>query len=165
MGFLNHGGMWSDLIILSVATGLAFPYFSKNRLLALAMLLVALVATVIAHAQWAKSFRAEGITGHMFPVHETGKWYLDISKAGWMHVLVMTALLAAIFMSMISPLPEKAVISVSFLFTAHVFLATLQPGWYCTGILWTWKNVGPPLVAAALIWIIAVLKIQHARGS
>jgi hypothetical protein len=164
IGFLNHGGMWGDLIILSTVNGLAFPYFLKSWILILSALLTALVVTILAHVQWAKWLRIEGTTGHMFPTHKTGEWYLDMSKAGWMHVFVMAALFAAMLMYSLSPLPVKAVVAVSFLLTAHGFLATMQPGWYCTGKLWTWRNVAPPLFATALIWSIAVLKIQFARG-
>jgi hypothetical protein len=165
MGFLNHGGMWGDLIIMSVVTGLAFPYFVRSRILVLSSLFIALVVTIIAHVQWAKSFRHDGITGHMFPTYETGIWYLDISGAGWMHVLLMAMLLMVILMYAVSPLPVNVLVAVSLLLTAHVFLATVQPGWYCTGELWTWRNFGAPLFVTILIWSIAILKIKLAKGS
>lgn len=163
MGFLNHGGMWSDLIVMPVVMGLAVPYFVRNRSLVISLLLFALVVTVIAHILWARWFRADRITGHIFPSHETGTWYLDISTAGWMHVLVMTLLLAAMFMYSLSPLPVEAVVGISLLLTVHMFIATLQPGWYCTGKLWSWTNFGPPILATFAVWSIAMLKILFAR--
>jgi hypothetical protein len=165
IGFLNHGGMWGDLIIMSVVTGLVFPYLVKSRIYALSALFVALTVTLVAHILWAKWMRSDGITGHMFPTNETGKWYLDMSGAGWMHVLVMSMLLTAVLMYAVSPLPKKVIITASLLLTMHVFLGMAQPSWYATGELWTWKNFGPPLVVAALIWSIAVLKIQLAKGN
>jgi hypothetical protein len=165
MGFVNHGGMWGDLIIMSVVTGLVFPYLIKNQICMFSALFLALTVAIIAHIFWAKGMQSEAVTGHMFPSHKTGKWYLDICGAGWMHVLVTTMLLAVIFIYAISPLPKNVIIATSLLLTIHVVIASVQPGWYCTGELWTLKNFVPPLVVAALIWSIAVLKIQLARGN
>lgn len=165
IGFLNHGGMWGDLIIMSAVTGLVFPYLVKNRIYALSTLFIALTITLVAHVLWAKWMRSDGITGHMFPTHETGKWYLDMSGAGWMHVLVMAMLLAVMLMYAVSPLPKDVVIAVSLLVSLHVFLGTTQPSWYVTGKWWTLKGFGPPMVIVALLWIIAALKIQLAKGN
>lgn len=165
MGFLNHGGMWGDLIIMSVATGLAFPYLLRSRGLALSSLVIAVLATIIAHVHWAASMRHDGTTGHIFHISQSGTWYLDLSRAGWMHVLVMATLLTVALMYAVSPLPVKIVVAVSLLFTAHVFLAMVQPGLYCTGKLWTWQNFAPPLFATGLIWGIALLKVRLARGN
>jgi hypothetical protein len=164
MGFLNHGGMWGDLIIMSVATGLAFPYLLRSRGLALSSLVIAVLATIIAHVHWAASMRHDGTTGHMFHTCVSGTWYLDLSRAGWMHVIVMATLLTVALMYAVSPVPVKVVVAVSVLLTAHVCLAMMQPGWYCTGKLWTWLNFAPPLFATGLIWGIAILKVQLARG-
>jgi hypothetical protein len=165
MGFVNHGGMWGDLIIMSVVTGLVFPYLIKNQIYTLSALFVALTVAIIAHILWAKGMQSEAVTGHMFPTHKTGKWYLDMSGAGWMHVLVMAMLLAVFFIYAISPLPKNVVITASLLLTIHVFIAAVQPGWYCTRELWTRRNFGPPLVVTALVWSIAALKIQLAKGN
>jgi hypothetical protein len=165
MGFLNHGGMWSDLIIMSVATGLAFPYLARSRIIALSSLVIALLVTMIAHVHWAASMRHDGTTGHMFHIYQTGTWYLDLSRAGWMHVLVMTMLLTVALMYAVSPVPVKIVVAMSLLLTVHVFLGMVQPAWYCTGKLWTWPNFAPPLLAAGLIWGIAMLKLRLARGN
>jgi hypothetical protein len=165
MGFINHGGMWGDLIIMSVVTGLAFPYFVKSQTFCLSSLVIALAVTIIAHVQWAKSFRRDGVTGHMFPTHKTGIWYLDISGAGRMHLLVMAMLLMVVLMYVVSPMPRNVLVAVSLLLTLHAFIATVQPGWFCTGKLWTWRNFGPPLFVTTLIWSIAVVKMQFAKGS
>ena len=124
---------------------------------------VALTVAIVAHIFWAKGMQSEEVTGHMFPSHKTGKWYLDMSGAGWMHVVVTTMLLAVIFVYAVSPLPKNVIITASLLLTIHVLIAAVQPGWYCTGELWTRKNFDPPLVVAALVWSIAVLKIQLAK--
>ena len=163
MGFINHGGMWGDLIIMSVVTGLVFPNLISNQICMFSALFVALAVAIIAHVFWAKGMQSEAVTGHMFPSHKTGKWYLDMSGAGWMHVLVTTMLLSIIFMYAVSPMSNYVIDTVSLLLTIHVFIATMQPGWFCTGKLWTWRNIGPPLVGTALIWSIAAWKIQFTR--
>ena len=165
IGFLNHGGMWGDFIVMSVVTGLVFPYLVRNRSYVLSALFIALTVTVVAHILWAKWMRSDGITGHIFPTHETGKWYLDMSGAGWMHVLVMAMLLAVMLMYAVSPLPRNVVISASLLLTVHLFLGMVQPSWYTTGELWTWKNFGPALVVTVLVWGIAAFKIQLTKGN
>src|SRR5437867_856243 len=73
IGFLNHGGMWGDLIILSVVTGALWPYLSKSMPTVLPVLSFALAIAIGAHAQWANWMQSEGITGHIFPAHRTGR--------------------------------------------------------------------------------------------
>lgn len=165
MGFLNHGGMWGDLIIMSLVNGFVLPYIARSRFVVFAALFVACVVTIITHTKWAEGMRIDGVTGHMFPTHQAGVWYADLSIAGWMHVLVMAILLTVVLMYAVSPTPANVVLTVSLLLTAHVFVGTVQPGWYCTGELWTWINFGPPICATVLIWIVAALKIQHTKGS
>jgi hypothetical protein len=159
MGFMNHGGMWGDLILLSCVAGLVFPFFVKSRLLIMASLFLALALTIVAHVQWGHWARTDGVTEHMFRGEKTGNWRSEMTAAGWMHVVVMTFLLATCSMYVLSSTPGKVVILVSFLLTIHVFVATVQPGWYCTGKFWTWRNFGPPLFASGLIWTVAAFKI------
>ncbi len=147
---------------MSVTTGLVYPHLLKSRMCVLSSLTIAFVVTIIAHVLWARNGRLGGITEHIFPTHEAGVWYADISIAGWMHVGVMALLLTVLMMYAVSTLPVKVVITVSLLLTIHVFLANLQPGWYCTGKLWTWRNFVIPIVAGGVIWVMAVLKIQRA---
>jgi len=165
MGFLNHAGMWGDLIIMSIVAGLVLPYIVVNRVCIFSSLSIGIMATLIAHFLWAKWNRADNITGHMFPSHDTGRWYLDISAAGWMHFIVMAWLLSLMLMYVTSPMPTRGIVTVSILVTTHVVLATVQPGWYCTGRLWTWGNLGPPLFVAVLVWGVAIWKIQFGKHS
>ena len=165
MGFVNHGGMWGDLMIMPIVAGFMFPYLVRSPMLVIVSSFLSLAVTLIAHAQWADWFRHDGITGHMFPTHVKGKWYLDLSKAGWMHVLVMTFLTAVVLLYAVSLLPEEVIVTCSLLLTVHFCLSTALPGWYCTGKLWTWRNFGPPLVATGIIWTLAGIKIHAiARG-
>src|SRR5436309_791269 len=75
LGFLNHGGMWGDIILLSVMAGLVIPHAPKRTELVVVSLLTALALTIPAHAIWGRAFRQNGITGHMFPNHQRGTWY------------------------------------------------------------------------------------------
>ena len=163
MGFLNHGGMWSDLIILSVVTGLVFPYLLRNQSCVFLSLIIALIITIIAHIQWAKWMQNDAVTGHIFPTHKTGIWYLDISVSGWFHVVVMTVLLGVLLMYVVSPFPQKVVFVVSLLLTVHIFLGMVQPSWYSAGKLWLWKNFSQPLCVVALIWSVAGVKLFLAK--
>ena len=163
MGFLNHGGMWGDLTIMAAVSGIEYPHVAKNWCAVLLTSGIAVLVTVIAHAQWAYWSRRDRVTEHVFPKYSTGKWYKDISAAGWMHVVVMIWLLSLTLLYAVSPVPTNVVVVVSLLLTTHVFLALVQPGWYCTRKLWTWRNFGPPVFATFLIWVVAVLKLQHNR--
>jgi len=165
MGFLNHGGMWGDLIIMSTASGIMFPYANKIWTVVLPVTCIAVGVTIVAHMQWAKWSRNDGVTEHVFPTHETGKWYQDISVAGWMHAIVMTALLSLTLLYAVSPAPRSVVLAASLLITVQVFLGLVQPGWYCTRKLWTWRHFGLPVFITALIWIVALLKLQAAKPS
>jgi hypothetical protein len=164
MGFLNHGGMWGDFLIMSTVAGLVTPHLAKQERVIVLAFVAAFVIAIFLHASWAKAMADEGVSGHMFPNHKTGKWYLDISGAGWAHVLVMTGLLAMVFLYAASPVPTGVIIIVSLLLTIHILIAAVQPGWYCTGVLWRWRNFGPPLVAAAAIWFVAILKIEFTKS-
>src|SRR5260370_436194 len=64
MGFLNHGAMWGDLIIMSTLAGIAVPYLNKNRVALLCCMGIAIGATIVAHAIWGRWFRNDRITGH-----------------------------------------------------------------------------------------------------
>lgn len=161
MGFINHGGMWGDLLLMSVVVGMVTPYvWDEHRTLRLILALLALGITILAHVLWAQYFRTAGITGHMWPDHIFRSWWLDMSTSGYLHVAIMTWFLTTIFLYIAYPVSSATVWWVSGLLTVHVFLGTVQPGWYCTRKLWTWGNFAPPLVCTALIWVVAAVKLH-----
>lgn len=163
MGFLYHGGMWGDLILMSVVTGFVFPYFLTNPRFVIPALLISCAVTFLAHVQWAQWMRKDGITGHVFPGHQTGVWYLDLSPAGWIHVVVMAVLLTAFVLYAISATPATVVFIVSILLSVHVLVGSVQPAWYCTGKLWSWPTVSVVLLSLGIIWTTAALKYRVAR--
>src|SRR4051794_29776117 len=87
MGFIQHGAMWGDLFIMATLAGVAVPHLNKNPTVVTYCSAIAFTGTIAAHAIWARWFRHEGITGHIFPTYENAVWYRDISWAGWCHVL------------------------------------------------------------------------------
>lgn len=184
MPFVNHGGMWGDACLMSVVMGLIMPYIhyipldmysllDGHGLLSLEtvervgkltinilLMAVSLGFTILAHILWARGMRNDNITGHMWPAHTHKSWHRDMSFAGWAHVGVMTYLLGVVFWYAVYPMPHEVIWGVSVLLTIHVFLGTVQPGWYCSGKLWTWGNFAPPLVATTLIWGVAAAKLH-----
>ncbi len=160
MGFLYHGGMWGDLLILSVVNGYVFPHLTRNTAIVYGSSAVAIVLTLIAHWAWANGMREHHMTGHMFPAHVHGVWYRDLSLSGWMHIVTMTFLLGILLVYIVSPMPRDVVMLTSVLVSIHVVLGTVQPGWYCTGSLLTKANLVPPATAIAITWIVAAAKIH-----
>lgn len=159
MGFVNHGGMWGDLLLMSTAIGFIIPHLKSSSGISLIGLPVALVLTEYAHEQWAKYMRAHYITGHMFPTHTQEEWRRSLSWSGYTHFILMNILLYFLFLYIASPMPKEAIIIVSVLVSAHVILGTVQPGWYCTGKLLTQANLVPPAIGIAAIWTIAAIKL------
>ncbi len=158
MGFINHGGMWGDLLLLPVVNGFLWPYLTiKGELLPISvMMFVNCVITVLIHWKWADWLRESETRGHMFNANSVTSFTL----AGWLHVFYMTIQLTLLMLYVLSVIPPQVVWIISSVLTAHVFLGTVQPGWYCTGKVWTMGNIIPPTVCTALIWLIGVLKLR-----
>ncbi len=160
MDFLHHGGMWGDLLILSVVNGYIAPYLTRDATIIYCLSAVAVILTLVAHWAWVNGMREHHITGHMFPAHVHGMWYKDLSLSGWMHVVTMAFLLGMLLAYIVSPMPRDVVFLTSFLVNIHVVLGTVQPGWYCTGSIFTKGNLVPPAAAIVLIWAIAAVKLH-----
>ena len=163
MGFLNHAGMWCDLIIMPTLAGLIYPYITGNYISVSLSFSIALISSVIVHALWWKLMQFERITTHIYPTHSTGRWFSDLSAAGWMHIVVMTFLVCLLTLYAISPMPKYVVFSSSILLTIHVFLACIQPGWYCKGEIISAANLIPPSVLGVIIWVVAIWKIYSSN--
>ncbi|MBI2623369.1 MAG: hypothetical protein HYW65_02225 [Candidatus Liptonbacteria bacterium] len=109
MDFLHHGGMWGDLLILSVVNGYIAPHLTKNSATIYGLSAAAVALTLVAHWAWAKGMREHHITGHMFPAHVYSVWYKDLSLSGWMHVVTMSFLLGILLVYVVSPMPRNGV--------------------------------------------------------
>src|SRR3989338_5270614 len=98
MGFVQHGGMWGDLLILSVVNGFVFPHLTHNFFAVASALAVSTAVTIAAHAWWAKLAKSSGATNHIFPYRQYGVWYYEISMSGWFHIFTMTLLLTVLLL-------------------------------------------------------------------
>lgn len=185
MGFANHGGMWSDLVLLSMANAVIVPHLTWGRWVAGA-LLVGAVASIWVHRHWyhppaqpidppdaitdntglapppAVSLDSGDSAGdHMWPAHRHGSWWRDLSWAGWAHVAYVTGELALLIGFLVHVMPGEVVIFVAAIFTIHVPIGLLQPRWYRTGHIATVAE--QPLLAPLLLawWAVTLLKIDQ----
>lgn len=159
MGFLSHGGMWGDLLLMSLVMALVVPNLIHDRIYVLPSLAFSLLITILAHAQWCRWMRLDATTGHMFPTHSAGRWYIDMSISGWMHLVFMTIMLGVLFVYVLSPMPIRVVVAVAILLSVHMLVGTLQPGLHLAVGPWKWRILLMPSLAVILIWIINGLKI------
>jgi len=164
MGFVEHGGMWGDFIILPIVNGLIVPFFpratAKRLMAASGLLMCAVIATIFAHAQWDAMGKAAATTDFVFPRHNTGSWYTDMSLSGYLHLAYMSAELTLILGYAVIPMPVRRVVLISGLLTAHLIVGQVQPGWYLTGTIWTARTIVPTLATVLLTWLVALYKIH-----
>jgi hypothetical protein len=171
MGFADHGGMWSDLVLLSVANAAIVPHLTPGWWI-LAALIASAVASVRVHAHWgagtpspaertqevAEAGRPVG-GDHMWPARIHGSWWRDLSWAGWAHVVYVIGELTLLIGFALHPVPADLVILVAAIFTVHVPIGLLQPRWFATGHIATLRE--QPLLAPLLftLWAVTMVKI------
>jgi hypothetical protein len=187
MGFAEHGGMWSDLVLLSMANAVIVPHLTWGPWL-LGALLISAVASAWVHRHWYQprsltedaassnhvsagsdqqngaqpSLMAAGSTDHgdhMWPSHVHGAWWRDLSWSGWAHVLYVTGELSLVAGFLIHAMPAEVVLLVAAIFTIHVPIGLLQPRWYRTGHIATVAE--QPLLAPLLLglWAATIVKL------
>jgi hypothetical protein len=167
MGFANHGGMWSDLVLLSMANAVIVPHLTIDWWIAGA-LIVAAIASVWTHIHWYRPLSPAGdetdvVTrsrgDHMWPSHGRGSWWRDLSWAGWAHVLYVTCELTLLIGFALHDAPPDAVLLVAAIFTIHVPIGLLQPRWFLTGHIATVQE--QPLLAPLLlaVWGVTLIKL------
>jgi hypothetical protein len=172
MGFANHGGMWSDLVLLPMANAVIVPHLTFGPWIVPA-LIVTTVASLWVHMHWYRRDRSaddladvahhpvhhhrdEG--DHVWPSHARGSWSRDLSWSGWAHVVYVVGELSLLIGFLIHPVPEEAVLLVAAIFTIHVPIGLLQPRWYRNGHIATVSE--QPLLAPLLIALWAVVMIK-----
>jgi hypothetical protein len=188
MGFANHGGMWSDLVLLSMANAVVVPHLTWGPWLIAALALGGL-ASVWVHSYWyhppsltrqsvsdgavaaandtqdsADSYQpaAESLYkggDHMWPAQVHGSWWRDLSWSGWAHVAYVTGELALLMGFLVHTIPPEVVMLVAAIFTIHVPIGLLQPRWFKTGHIAT--VVEQPLLAPLLValWAVTLVKL------
>jgi hypothetical protein len=130
IGFAEHGGMWGDLLLLPLANAAIVPYLVAGGWLVLPFGL-AFIASLWLHARWHGGHRS-GVRDHMWPSRRHGRWFRDLSLAGWLHVAYVTAELGLILAWALSPMPASVVWLVAVVLTIHVPIGLLHPGWFAT---------------------------------
>jgi hypothetical protein len=155
MGFFEHGGMWSDLVLLSMANAVIVPHLTWGWWIGAAAF-VSTLASVWVHRHW---YSARGGGDHMWPAHAHGVWWRDLSAAGWAHVLYVIGELTLLLGFALHAAPPEVVIFVTAIFTVHVPIGLLQPRYFLTGHIATVQE--QPLLAPLLLalWAVAMIKL------
>jgi hypothetical protein len=158
MGFLDHGGMWDDLILLSVANAMIVPHLTLSTWLVPA-LVVSTVASLWVHRHWYRGDKSSHSCEHMWPSRPCGTWYRDLSWAGWLHVLYVVGELTLLVGFLVHPVPTLTVLVVAVIFTIHVPIGLLQPRWFLTRRIASPRQQPLLIPLLMLLWIVAVGKI------
>ena len=164
MGFANHGGMWSDLILLPFANAVIVPHLTVGPWIFGAVAASA-VASLLVHMYWygdTPSSDDAGLRGnHMWPRRARGMWWADLSWAGWAHVLYVIGELTLLAGFLLHPVPADVAMLVAIVFTIHLPIGLLQPRYFLTGHVATVQEqplLGPCLVA---LWIVVAVKLRR----
>lgn len=148
--WLNHGGSWADLIIISIVIAMIIPYRLrwKRRDIILCGILSAII-TIACHVWWAISMP---ISSHIINI--SGQWFSKLTIGGYYHLVYMWIVLAIIILYYFATpsAPKKAV---SIWLGIYVVPAIIQPSYYIyeiTGVdnLLTWPT-------AVIVWILIIL--------
>lgn len=180
MGFADHGGMWSDLLLLSIANAVIVPQLTAGAWLVGAAAL-GMAASLWVHRHWYRramprgtppdidaddarrhlaSAALENARGdHMWPARRHGTWSRDLSWAGWAHVVYVAAELALLVGFAVHPAPPDVVLLVAAIVTIHVPIGLLQPRWFVSGHLATVREQPLLLPCLALLWTAIALKL------
>jgi len=158
MGFANHGGMWGDLLWLPIANAVIVPHLSAGRWV-IGAIAIATAASLWVHRHWYRGASAAHSCEHMWPARRHGTWRRDLSTAGWLHVFYVTGELVLLIGFLIHPMPAVTVIIVAAIFTIHLPIGLLQPRWYLTRQLATWRQQPLLLPCLVALWLISAAKI------
>jgi hypothetical protein len=165
MGFVNHGGMWGDLVLLPVANAVIVPFLAPGSWI-VAALAIAFVLSVWVHVHWYRGDpRVRGAQPpmhsceHMWPSRPHGSWWRDLSWAGWAHVFYVAAELTILMGFFLFPMPLAVVAMVCAVFTLHVPLGLLQPHWYLTGGIASLRQQPLLVPLLAMLWLVGLVKM------
>jgi hypothetical protein len=156
MGFLDHAGMWGDLILLPLANAVIVPWLTAGSWLFTAGL-AATACSLGLHRWWHGGVRT-AVRDHLWPDRAHGRWAHDLSWAGWCHVVYVAAELTLLFAYALTPTPLGPTLIVTAVLTIHVPIGVLQPAWFATGRVFEW-NVRTMIAALALVWAVALWRV------
>ena len=162
MGFANHGGMWSDLVLLPFANAVIVPHLNAGVWIASAIAIGGL-ASVLLHVHWYgagrpldRHDREDG--DHMWPRRAGRTWSADLSWSWWAHVFYVTGELVMILCFLVHPMPVDVVLLVAIIFTIHVPIGLLQPRYFLSGHIATMREQPLLLPSLVALWSVVALK-------
>lgn len=158
MGFVNHGGMWGDLLLLPMANAVIVPDLTLGAWIVLAFV-TSTIASVWVHIHWYRGRDVAHSPEHMWPCRPHGSCFRDLSWAGWLHVLYVIGELTLLIGFLMHPAPPMTVLIVAAIFTIHVPIGLLQPRWFVTRQIGSLKRQPLLLPCLAALWIVAAVKM------
>lgn len=160
LGFMDHGGMWSDLLLLPTSTAILWPLLTRNAAAWCACIVIAAVVTLLAHRYWYRSSLVDGVSSHMFSLCNSGRWYAVPTVSGWMHVVVMLTYVTIFLLYVISPIVPRITVVTSCFLTVHIALSMIQPAWHCNHNLRKVRIWIFPVLFMLAVWAMGGIKIQ-----
>jgi hypothetical protein len=158
MGFVNHGGMWGDLLLLPVANAVIVPHLTNGWWMAGAIAM-ATAASLLVHVHWYRGAAAAHSREHMWPARTHGSWAHDLSMTGWLHVVYVVGELALLIGFLIHPVPADVIVLVVIVFMMHVPIGLLQPRYFLSGRVATLREQRLLIPCMLALWAVALLKM------
>ena len=158
MGFANHGGMWGDLLWLPIANAVIVPHLTWDWWV-VGAIAVATAASVWVHYYWYRGMHRAHSCEHMWPARRHGSWTRDLSLAGWLHVVYVIGELTLLIGFLIHPMPAATVIAVAVIFTIHIPVGLLQPRWFLSGQVASWRQQPLLVPCLVMLWLVSAAKI------
>ena len=159
LGFVNHGGMWGDLLWLPLANAVIVPHVQAGFWLAGALVLSTL-ASVLVHIHWYRGDKTTHSPEHLWPTRPLGSWWRDLSWAGWAHVGYVIGELSLLAGFLLHPMPAEVILFVTLIFTIHVPVGLLQPRYFMTGHIATASEQPLLLPLLLALWAVSSVKIM-----
>lgn len=130
MSWVQHGGMWADLLIISAIAWIVSPYLSDvtSRIMVLSII-AGIVASFLMHMMYIKWVTFQ--THMIDPTKPYG--FRRLTWGGWYHMCYMAVVIAIIVMYFVGTDANKFWVSV--LLSVFIIPAVLQPGWYAHRLL------------------------------
>jgi hypothetical protein len=94
----------------------------------------------------------------MWPRRPHGSWWRDLSIAGWLHVLYVVGELSVLIGFLIHPMPDEVVLVVAAVFTMHVPIGLLQPRWFLSRRIASFRQQPLLLPLLTALWVVAFVK-------
>jgi hypothetical protein len=166
MGFVNHGGMWGDLVLLPIANAVIVPYLQPG-LWIVGSLAVTFALAAWTHVHWYRGDKAGRSPRstvhsreHMWPSRPHGSWWRDLSWAGWAHLVYVAGELTILIGFLRFPMTDEVIALVCVIFTLHVPLGLLQPRWFLTGEIASPRKQPLLVPLLATLWVVGLVKVM-----